>query len=64
MNDGNYFRKIKKHFTLKQTAPKEPTNILGTIYLDHSLFLWVAISLSFCAYVINYSIVISAFLNW
>ena len=42
MNGSNYFRKIKKHFTLKKTAPKEPTkkkNILGTTSLGLTLFL-------------------------
>ena len=54
MDGRNYFCKLKKHCTLKRLFPAiKHSNVqgknvfLGTTALEHSLFLWVAISLKF-----------------
>ena len=54
MDGRNYFREIKKNYTLKNPFPEtkqsnlQGKNIfLGTTALDHSLFLWAAISLRY-----------------
>ena len=48
MNGRSYVCKIKIHCTLKKLFPANSSkHFLGTITLDHTLFLWISFSLRF-----------------